>query len=93
MKSPSLQKYHISIHHHGLFHFCEACGKEWKTKNEFLRDRQIALSNYILQTETPEIAGGVLVFLHKSRSCGKFLKLSASDFRDRMRGPSFCKIR
>ena len=96
MKSPNLQKYQFSLHHsHGPFHFCVACGKEWKTKKEFLHDRQIALSNYVLQKEidSPETSGGVLVFVHKSRACGKFLKLSASDFRDRLKGPSICKTR
>jgi len=96
MRVNTFKKYQISFHtHSSIFQCCDACGKAWKTKQEFLKDRQIALSNYSVQTvdELSENSGGVLVFVHKKRACGKFLKISASDFRDRLRGPSFLKIR
>gem|GEM_PF-1088239 len=96
MKSQLLRNVQAIRHNHFLFHQCEYCGKAWKSKNEFLRDKNISLSNYSLPHEEPVSDmsyGGVLVFVHRSRECGKFLRITASDFRDRMRGHSFVKMR
>jgi DNA-directed RNA polymerase subunit M/transcription elongation factor TFIIS len=97
MRTLTQRKYHFAVHNHsGVFHKCEACGKEWRTKQEFLKDRRVSLSNYSskhdgLYSVLADEEG--LVFVHRERSCGKFFKITADNFRDRERGPSMVKTR
>ena len=79
-----------------IFHHCKACGKHWKTKQDFLKDRQISLSTYKLiqsDDDSNSASGGVLVFVHRTRSCGKFLRVSTNEFQNRMENSQLSKIR
>lgn len=97
MKTLTQRKYHFEVHNHSsIFHQCEACGKSWRTKQEFLKDRRVSLSNYSLKHDdlySGLADEGTLVFVHRERSCGKFFKITANNFRDREIGPSIVKIR
>jgi|WetSurMetagenome_2_1015567.scaffolds.fasta_scaffold274859_1 hypothetical protein len=69
------------------FKRCSLCGQEWKTREEFLKDKNIILNGYQwnrhnvkLQTGT----GGLLLFTHHNEQCGTTLALAASHFREDM---------
>jgi len=97
MKTLTQKKYPLAVHNHSdVFHQCETCGKAWRTKQEFLKDRCVSLSNYSLKHEdlySGFANEGVLVFVHRERSCGKFFKITTDNFRDRERCPSMVKVR
>jgi hypothetical protein len=66
------------------FKRCTLCGREWKTREEFLADKEIHLEGYqwnhikVMEGMPPE---GILVFTHTLDNCGTSLALAAKLFK------------
>ncbi len=61
-----------------------SCGKEWPTREAFLKDPNVRLVGY--QADFSRIDLGLLLFNH---SCGTSLSFAARDFIDLYDGPVF----
>lgn len=56
------------------------CGRTWKTRDDFLRDRDVKIVGY-----QPDFVTGKynhFLFQHRAKSCGRFFGIRASDFGD-----------
>lgn len=56
------------------------CGKSWKTRNAFLRDRNVKIVGY--QPDFINHKYNHFLFQHKVKDCGRFFGVRASDFGD-----------
>jgi hypothetical protein len=66
------------------FKECSLCGKQWKTREDFLSDREVVLTKY--QARFEELKLGLFLFQH---SCGANLALTAGRFTDLYDGEAF----
>lgn len=67
------------------FKLCTFCGREWKTKEDFLQDRDVFLDGYqVIRKRLLEglPAEGLLIFTHRVSNCGTSLAIAATKFRD-----------
>ncbi|MBI3787327.1 MAG: hypothetical protein HY276_03630 [Ignavibacteriales bacterium] len=65
------------------FKRCPLCGKEWKRRSDFLKDRKLVLNGYqwnIKKVRSGEHAKGLLVFTHREKECGTSIAVWASQF-------------
>ena len=67
-----------------IFKECPNCGHKWKTRNDFLADKNVILIGY--QAHFNELETGLFQFNH---SCGTTFSVMAKDFRDLYDGPIF----
>jgi len=56
------------------------CGKTWKTRDEFLRDKAVKIIGY--QPDFINHKYNHFLFHHKTKGCGLFFAVRASDFSD-----------
>jgi hypothetical protein len=67
-----------------MFKRCTCCGKEWKTKEDFLADKEVELIGYqwnrlIVAAGMPP--DGLVVFTHSRDNCGTSLSVIAKQFK------------
>jgi hypothetical protein len=63
------------------FKQCSLCGKEWRTKEEFLGDRTLALNGHQHNRKKISVGGqtgGLLIFTHLTEECGTSLAIAVS---------------
>jgi hypothetical protein len=58
---------------------CE-CGRAWKTRDDFLRDRKVRIIGY--QPDFVNRRYNHFLFQHAMKGCGRYLGVRASDFQD-----------
>lgn len=66
------------------FKQCSLCGMQWKSKDDFLADRDLRLEGYQWRTQQVLVglpADGVLVFTHAIPTCGTSLTVEARRFQ------------
>lgn len=66
------------------FKRCSLCGKEWPTREDFLRDKDVRLEGYKwdrVQVMAGLPSEGMLVFTHSPSVCGTSIAISASLFK------------
>lgn len=56
------------------------CGKTWKTRNAFLRDKAVKIIGY--QPDFVNHKYNHFLFHHRAKGCGVFFGVRASDFSD-----------
>ena len=56
------------------------CGETWKTRDAFLRDRNVKIIGY--QPDFVNHKYNHFLFQHKAKGCGQFFGVRASDFSD-----------
>jgi hypothetical protein len=67
-----------------MFKRCTLCKKEWKSREDFLADKELRLEGYqwnymkVMEGMPPE---GVLVFTHANADCGTSLAVAAQLFK------------
>ncbi|UCD56988.1 MAG: hypothetical protein JSV16_14405 [Candidatus Hydrogenedentota bacterium] len=61
------------------FRKCD-CGQTWKTRDEFLHDRNVKIVGY--QPDFVNHRYNHFLFHHRAKSCGQYLGVRASDFSD-----------
>ena len=67
-----------------LFKRCSACGTEWITREDFLKDPELKMTGY--QAHFKELTEGMFLFNH---SCQATLVIRPGDFTDMYTGPVF----
>jgi len=68
----------------GIFKQCTMCGKEWPTKDDFLRDEEIRLNGYQWNKKklrAGEDLAGLLIFTHAKSECFTTLGIEARKFK------------
>ena len=66
------------------FKRCSLCEREWKTREEFLNDRENHFDGYQFLADRVKEglpAEGLLIFTHKHTRCGTSLAIAASSFK------------
>ena len=66
------------------FKTCTSCGKEWKTREDFLESSELEIVGY--QVHFKKLEAGLLLFNH---TCGTTLVFEAGKFRDLYDGEIF----
>ena len=61
------------------FRECD-CGRSWKTRDEFLKDRYVKILGY--QPDFVNHKYNHFLFVHRTKGCGQFFAVRASDFGD-----------
>lgn len=56
------------------------CGKAWKTRDSFLKDKKVKIVGY--QPDFINRRYNHFLFQHKIKDCGEFIGIRASDFSD-----------
>ena len=69
------------------FKSCGLCSRWWPTRDEFLSDPTIYVVGY--QADVQAIERGLLLFRHKSASCGTIIAIPISEFLDLYTGPRY----
>lgn len=70
-----------------VFKQCTMCGKEWPTKEEFLKDEGLHLIGYQWNRKkfrSGEGVAGLLLFTHISSECGTTMGIAARKFKSRI---------
>jgi hypothetical protein len=57
-----------------------SCGKKWKTRDGFLRDKSVKIVGY--QPDLINHRYNHFLFFHRLKSCGQFFGIRASEFKD-----------
>jgi len=70
-----------------VFKRCSGCGKEWRTREELVRDPEIRLAGY--QANFTNLEEGFFMFNHVRTGCHTTLGLSVRTFSDMHDGPVF----
>ncbi len=65
-----------------MFKLCNKCGEKWKTRKEFLDDKDLKMIGY--QVHFDELELGIFLFNH---SCDTTLGIYAREFTDLYDGP------
>lgn len=60
------------------------CHAVWKTKEEFLNDRELKLNGYQFTSirNTNSVNGGILLYTHTTEACGTTLAIYVRNFKD-----------
>ena len=57
-----------------------SCGKKWKTRNSFLQDKKVKIVGY--QPDVINHKYNHFLFFHRTKDCGQFFGVRASEFSD-----------
>lgn len=69
---------------HMIYKTCPRCGRQWQTREAWLRDPQVTLVGY--QVNFNDLKAGILLFNH---DCRTTLAVKAEEFTDLYQGPMF----
>ncbi len=74
-----------------FFKTCPMCGKTWKTRDEFLKDRHLELLGY--QANVEDLEHGLFLFTHNKVECGTTLSVAVKLLLDLNPGQRYPRLK
>jgi hypothetical protein len=70
-----------------MFKTCTGCGCQWRSRDDFLSDPQVAMIGY--QVHFEDLKTGLFLFNHLAPQCRTTVAIAAGEFTDLYAGPVF----
>ncbi|MDR3708365.1 MAG: hypothetical protein P4L33_08690 [Capsulimonadaceae bacterium] len=73
------------------FKTCQCCAKRWNSREDFLADTSFRVVR--LRADVKHPYNGLMLFIHRTKTCGATLAVAINQFFDLYTGPRFTENR